>query len=206
MINRSNRMRKKTNLCRTLGGFVLLACLIAVSADTALSQVLGGLRGSTEPIRITGQIRFAGGGPANEVVVRLEALSGGVVGEVRTDRLGKFSFTHLSPEQYHVYVRYPGYKEIQREVNLVMVASEYVQLQLIPENATGPANASRTRTNTVVNATVPPAAATEFQAANNLPANGHTQKAIPHLERSIAIYPGFVEARLKLGAAYMDLR
>src|SRR5215467_6361027 len=93
------------------------------------------MRDSKEPIQVTGQLRFGGGAPANEVLVRLEALSGGVVGEVQTDRLGKFAFTNLSPVQYQIFVRYPGYREIQREVNLVMVSSEYLQLQLVPDNS-----------------------------------------------------------------------
>jgi len=180
---------------------------MAIAANSTLSQVLGGLRGSTEPIQITGLLRFAPrGAPANEVVVRLEALSGGVVGEVRTDRLGKFSFTNLSPMQYHVLVRYPGYREIQREVNLVMVSSEYLQLQLIPDRPANLGNTGAAGTKGIVEASVPAAANSEFQRASSLLASGQNQKAIPHLEKSIAIYPQFLEALLKLGTAYMDLQ
>jgi len=60
----------------------------------------------------------------------------------------------------------------------------------------------------VVDANVPPGAQKEFDKALVAIANGTKEgieEAVPHLEHAIALYPGFVEARLKLGTAFMDL-
>src|ERR1044072_6473071 len=114
--------------------FALL--LTAAWAHPALAQ----REGNPFPVRrtITGQVRFANGGtPVENIIVRLDRFSGGYVGEERTDRLGKFRFTGLAAEQYVVSVRMPGYRDVQRQVELVTSASEYLQLQLTPEKTDG---------------------------------------------------------------------
>src|SRR5215831_14347541 len=69
------------------------------------------------PIQVNGQVRYAQGGrPAETVLVRLESFGGGIVGEVTTDRSGKFQFTGLAPELYIVSVRVAGFKEVQQQV------------------------------------------------------------------------------------------
>ena len=111
--------------------FSLLLLSLALCLVPARAQ----FRSSTEPAEIRGQVRYArGNAPAANVLVRLEALSGGFVGEERTDNLGKFRFTNLNPIQYFIYIRQPGFKEIQREVNLVMTASDYIQIQLVADD------------------------------------------------------------------------
>ena len=163
---------------------------------------------STQPVQITGVLRSADTGqPVSDVVVRLEGLSGGYLNEVRTDRLGKFRFQNLAPVQYHVVIRHPGYREIQREVNLIMTYAEYLQLSLVPENSssTPPPVSSKL----VLDANVPPQARKEFEKADAVLAAGRKerlQEGIKHLEKAISLYPNFLEAQLKLGAAYMDLQ
>ena len=111
---------------------LILTSLLITSALSVLAQ----LRSPTEPAEIRGQLRYEhGGAPANEIVVRLDQLTGGLVEEVRTDRMGKFRFSNLSPVQYRIVVRHPGYKEIEKEVNLVITSSEYLQLQLVAGGA-----------------------------------------------------------------------
>ena len=136
------------------GTFLLLVSLGVVSA---VAQV----HSASEPIEISGQIRFASNNtPAPNIVVRIEALSGGLVTEEVTDRLGKFRFSSLSPVQYFVTVRLPGYREVRREVNLIMQSSDFVQIQLVPEisgTETPPTNTK------VLDANVPPEARSEFE-------------------------------------------
>src|SRR5205823_5074768 len=112
---------------------LIISLIFSLATFSALAQVGG--HSSTEPIEIRGQVRYAVGlGPVANVLVRLESLNGGYVGEERTDNLGKFRFSGLLPMQYLVYIRHPGYRDIQREVNLVMIPSDYIQLQLVPDN------------------------------------------------------------------------
>jgi Carboxypeptidase regulatory-like domain/Tetratricopeptide repeat len=172
----------------------------------AFSSAFGQLRSSTEPVEIRGQLRYArGGAPAPNVVVRLESLNGGYVGEERTDNLGKFRFPNLLPIQYFVNVRQPGFKEIQREVNLVMIPSDYIQLQLVPEES-GPATATANSAK-LLDARVPLEARKEFEKGEAALLNPkRIDEGIVHLQKALQIYPNFVEAELRLGTVYMDRR
>ena len=158
------------------------------------------------PLRrsITGQVRFVqGGAPAENIIVRLERLSGGYVGEERTDRLGKFRFAGLAAEQYVVSIRMPGYQEVQRQVQLETNPSEYLQLQLSPEKTDTVergGGAGRTR-----DANVPAEAYDELEKGRAaLLDNKKIDAALTHLEKAVRIYPRFFEAQLLLGTVYMD--
>jgi len=166
------------------------------------------IHSSGEPAEIRGQLRYAAGGaPAADVVVRLDQLSGGFVNEVRTDRLGKFRITNLSPIQYQIIIRHPGYQEIQREVNLVMQSSDYLQLQLVEEQNF--ALTAKPLMSGILNANVPAEARKEFERGEVLVNSGDRKKmadGVAHFERAIALYPDFLEAKLKLGTTHMDLK
>lgn len=166
------------------------------------------MRSANQPAEIRGQLRYSlGGAPAPDVVVRLDQLSGGFINEVRTDRLGKFRITNLSPIQYQVIIRQPGYREIQREVNLVMSGSEYLQLQLVAEES-APTSSPKIFSAKILDASVPPEARKEFEKGEELVATGEKGKmgeGIRHFQRAIVIYPAFLEAKLQLGTTHMDL-
>jgi cytochrome c-type biogenesis protein CcmH/NrfG len=190
------------------GGFMrrlgLQTFILTLVFPCALSSALGQIHSSTEPIEIRGQLRYAlGNAPAANVLVRLESLNGGYVGEESTDNLGKFRFPNLLPIQYFVNVRHPGFKEIQREVNLVMIPSDYIQLQLLPEDSNS--GSAPTSSAKLVNANVPAEARKEFEKGELALLNPKKlDEGISHLEKALQIYPNFVEAALRLGAAYMD--
>ena len=178
--------------------FVLLLFLLT-NSPSSLAQI-------RQAGEIRGQVRYSqGGAPAGDVVVRLEQLTGGSVNEARTDRLGRFTFSSLARIQYHVLIRHFGYKEIQREVNLIMSGSEYLQLQLVSDETKAvPAKVP----SMVLDASVPPRARKEFEKAEALITTGEKaqmSEGVQHLERAIAIYPAFLEAKLRLGTTYMDL-
>ena len=178
--------------------------LISTHAYPTLAQVQGNLRGNTEPFQVTGQVRYVNGNPANDVLVHLETLTGGYVGDVRTDRLGKFRFQSLLPIQYQLTIRIPGFKEINHEVNLVMVSSENLQFQLVADPPARPA-ASKT----ILDANVPAEARKEFEKAEvalDTLKKERIPEGVQHLEKAISLYPNFLEAQLKLGVAYMDLQ
>jgi tetratricopeptide (TPR) repeat protein len=181
-----------------------LFLMLMVGAHLAAKEASGQVHSSTEPIQVNGQLRYQNGEPAKDVVVRLDSLNGGVAAEVRTDRLGKFRFEKLFPQQYQIIIRQPGYRPIQREVNLIMMSAEYVQLQLVPE-----AGSSNVATTTgIVDANVPAEAQKEFERAEGVlatQARDRLPEAIQHLEKAIALYPAFLAAELKLGVACMDV-
>jgi len=157
-------------------------------------------------VEIHGQVRFAeGGAPAANVVVRLESYDGGgSISEAFTDRLGKFRFTNLSPAQYSVRVHQTGFRDAQQSVDMTTTTSGLVMLQLLREAA----GSTSTSTVGTVDANVPPAAQKEFDKGTAALAEGGKDKitfAARCFEKAVSIYPQFVEARLKLGTAYMDL-
>jgi Cytochrome c biogenesis factor len=175
--------------------------LINMGVGSAVAQI----HSASEPIEIRGQVRFASNGaPVPNIIVRLEAVSGGFVNEEVTDRLGKFRFSSLSPVQYFVTVRLSGYREVRREVNLIMQSSEDVQIQLVPEISETETPSSTTK---LLDANVPPEARSEFEKGETaLLAKNKLAEGILHLEKAIAIYPNFPEAQIKLGTAYMDAK
>jgi Tfp pilus assembly protein PilF len=181
---------------------VIIGFIFPLAACSAFGQ----LRSSAEPVEIRGQIRYSrGAAPAANVIVRLESLSGGYVGEEVTDNLGKFRFPNLLPIQYFVNIRHFGFKEIQHEVNLVMIPSAYIQLALIPDESVS--RSAPTKSTKLVNANVPAEARKEFEKGEiALLNNKKVAEGISHLERAIQIYPPFIEAQLRLGTVYMDQR
>ena len=157
-------------------------------------------------VEIHGQVRFAeGGAPATNVVVRLESYDGGApITEAFTDSNGKFRFTSLSPAMYSVRVRQTGYRDAQQNVDMTTTSSGLVLLQLLRDAAAS----TTTSVTGSINANVPPAAQKEFDKGVAALAQGGKDKiavAVRSFEKAVSIYPKFVEARLKLGTAYMDL-
>src|ERR1051326_3086797 len=157
-------------------------------------------------VEIQGQVRFAeGGAPAANVVVRLESYDGGgSISEAFTDRLGKFRFTSLPPAMYSVHVHQPGYRDVEQNVDMTTQTNGLVLLQ-IARDPTADTSTSATGT---INAQIPPAAQKEFDKGVAALAEGGKEKtalAARSFEKAIAIEPKFVEARMKLGTAYMDL-
>jgi tetratricopeptide (TPR) repeat protein len=139
----------------------------------------------------------------------LERFSGGFVTDVRTDRLGKFRFVGLQPIQYHLVIHHPGYLDIEREVSLIMVPSENLQLALIPDRFAVGNKPPPASSKFVLDASVPADARKEFEKADSILAaqkKERTGDAVVHLQRALTLYPSFLEAQLKLGAVYMDLQ
>jgi tetratricopeptide (TPR) repeat protein len=157
-------------------------------------------------VEINGQVRFAeGGAPAANVVVRLESYDGGgSISEAFTDRLGKFRFTGLPPAQYSVRIRQSGYRDAQQAVDMTTQSRGLVMLQLLRDSS----SSSSSSMSGSINANVPAAAQKEFDKGVAALAEGGKDKtvlAVRCFEKAVSIYPQFVEARLKLGTAHMDL-
>jgi hypothetical protein len=160
---------------------------------------------SSIPLQIRGQIRYAiGNRPAEFVLVRVENLSGGIAGEVNTDRSGRFTLTGLAPDLYTVSVRIAGYREIQQQVDLRTQLSDYVQLQLVAE-VSRPGPSLPAEHSSVVDANVPKPALSEFEKGRDaLDKPNNLDEGILHLENAVRLYPKYLEAMLLLGTTYMD--
>lgn len=182
--------------------FCALLCLL-VFAGAAKAQRVP--HPAPVTFQVNGQVRYSQGGrpPAELVLVRLEFFGGGVVGEVTTDRSGKFRFSDLRGELYIVSVKVPGYLVAQQEVDLRTQVTDYVQLQLVPDaNSSAP---SLPQTLGVIDANVPNNALVEFQKGSEALLRAHNlAEAIAHLQRAVEIYPKYSAALVLLGTAYLD--
>src|SRR5690242_13783859 len=183
----------------------LISSLLLCGAIVSSGQQ-GRNEGATLAGRITGQVRFDNSRePAYNVLVSCDNISGGLVGQVQTDRNGRFSFTNLPLAQYNITVRVNGYVEQTQTVELMTSPTAYLQFQLKPDTAKPAAAATNLA---VVDASVPANARQEYDAASKALATGKKEgieEAVKHLEKALSIYPRFSQAALMLGTAYMDL-
>jgi tetratricopeptide (TPR) repeat protein len=172
-------------------------------AGASIAQVPNSSRPAPVMVEIQGQVRFAqGGAPAEKVLVRLEGFGSGVNGQMLTDSSGKFRFSGLGQAQYVVTVRAPGYREARQNVDLQTTPRAYLQFQLVPEKTEPIAPAGSAAT---ININIPPEARKEFEQGRTiLLEEKNAEKAIPHLEKAVNLYPNFAEAHLLLGTAYLD--
>jgi tetratricopeptide (TPR) repeat protein len=154
--------------------------------------------------QITGQVRYADTGqPAFNVPVRCDGTNASLL--VETDRGGRFVCRLGGTGHYTVTIRAPGYKDEEQTADITDTGeNEYMNFRLRPDGSgktTTPPAAS--------DAAAPPEARAEFERAEAALAAGKKQdleEAVRHLEKALALYPNFLEASLKLGTAYMDLR
>ena len=175
--------------------FRLLGCIaiLFASASPLLAQIG----------QISGQVRFAENNQAAfNAIVSCDSYISGFVGQEYADRNGRFQFSKLQLGQYTVRIRLPGYLEEKQDVDLSTAITANLQFQLRVDN-------SKPNFGTgTIDLSILPAAKNEFDQAVALLGTGKQpdiERAVPHLQKAIAVDPSFTEAELKLGAAYMDL-
>lgn len=192
---------------RMLPPAFLLSLLFFLAAEpSAVLAQAGQQLPRAMPVSIHGQVRYAqGGATAENVLVRLESLSGGVVAQVRTDHEGKFDFPNISQAMYRVTATAEGFRAAFQEVDLTTSTSQYVIFTLIGQE--GLATKPVYGTEVIMDAKVPKEAREEYEKGRlEIFDRADPSKGIPHLEEAVKIYPDFLQAHLLLGTAYMDTR
>jgi len=146
--------------------------------------------------QITGRVLYTENGQAAfNVPVRCVGSEANY--QVVTDRSGRF-VCNVHAGHYDVTVEAPGYRREMQSVDILdNNANEFMMFRLKPETST---------TTSPVDPNTPPEADAEFQKAEAALTAGKIEEEIRHLEKAVAIYPKFVQAELKLGSAYMDLK
>jgi Tfp pilus assembly protein PilF len=160
---------------------------------------------NSQTFEVSGEVRLPGNASAPQnVQVRLERFSGGIVDQIPTDNRGRFRFPNLPRGYYKVIVNAPGYRPTQQDADLQVLFRIYLVVELTADNST---NTSGVRIlNEVVDARIPAAAREEFSNGRTALARKDYQQAIIHLEKAISGYSSFFDAQLLLGTAFMDLR
>ncbi|HEY6232247.1 MAG TPA: tetratricopeptide repeat protein [Pyrinomonadaceae bacterium] len=173
-------------------GLVLLLAHAAAAQRTAIHPI---------SLEVHGQVRYTESrAPAANILVRLETFSGGVTGQMLTDRQGKFTFSGLASMQYVLTIHAPGYHDVTQSVDLLTATSDFVYAYLVPA-----ANSREKTTVGYVDANVPEKARKEFEKGQAAVAEKKpVDVAAPHFQNAINLYPAFFEAELSLGTLYMD--
>jgi tetratricopeptide (TPR) repeat protein len=182
---------------------LLKALSIGFAALLLHSSVLA-QRTATHPVtlEVHGQVRYGDTRtPAANIIVRLETFSGGVTGQILTDREGKFLFSGLASTQYILTIHAPGYRDFQQSIDLLTATSDFVYAYLSRERGREPSMRVG-----YIDANVPDNARKEFEKGQAaLSEQKNKEIAIRHFESAVRLYARFFEAELSLGVAYMDI-
>lgn len=144
------------------------------------------------------------GAAAQNITVRLEKFSGGIVDQVPTDNHGRFRFTNLQRGYYKVVINTPGFRPAQQDADLQVLFRAFLIFDLATDNSKNSAGIASLAD--VIDARVPADAREEFVRGRAALAKKSSQDAIAHLQRAVFVYSDFFEAQLLLGAAFMDTR
>jgi tetratricopeptide (TPR) repeat protein len=155
--------------------------------------------------QVTGQVRYSDTNqPAFNVNVHCD---GAGTSQIRqTDRSGRFTCALGSTGSFSVRVEAQGYlREEQSGTAVDTNAQEYLFFRLRPD----PAAKTAAPTASPVDPNVPAEARKSFDKGVAAIGAGNKQSmedGARHLEQAVSLYPKFLEAQVKLGAAYMDLQ
>ena len=144
------------------------------------------------------------GAAAQNVMVKLERFSGGIVDQMSTDNHGRFRFTNLQRGYYKVIINVPGFRAAQQDADLQVLFRAYLVFDLTADNAKN--SATIASPGEVIDARVPADAREEYLRGRSALAKNEQHEAIAHLQRALTVYSGFFEAQLLLATAFVDLR
>jgi Tfp pilus assembly protein PilF len=199
---------------KTVVRFLLLAILTTCAFNVALAQVEPRLPMNFS-LQVNGMVRYADTHrPAENVLVRIESFSGGLINQITTDRTGRFTFTGLGGAQYIITAHAPGYVDVRENVNLVTANTEYLNIEMVVDknsivNASDTKNKFDIQGLPIISANIPDEAQNEYakgQELLNKKQDAASKEASQHLEKAVAIYPKYLEAQIALGLTYMDLQ
>ena len=153
---------------------------------------------------------FHGELPDRPILVTLQ-FRGNTIATSFTDSEGKFSFSELSPNPYHVIVEDEKYRPVDLlvEINPLFSSVNFARVTLVPRDkpaTPGPAQGSNP--NMAGSAEYPAAqisrpAIKEFEKGAKANKEGRLDDAIAHYKKAMSLAPAYYAARNNLGSAYL---
>jgi tetratricopeptide (TPR) repeat protein len=176
---------------------ILLTTLVAIAAQA--QRDFDPLSGSS--FEISGEVRSASNKTLDNVLVRVETVTGVLVDQTTTDGMGKFRFSRLSPGQYRVVANSPGRGTQAQAVDLARSSPRInVVLQLVPQQPTFRSGDIVG----VIDARVPSEAKAALEKGRAALAEQKRDIATSYFEKATKIFPDYYEAYMLLGQQHMD--
>jgi predicted Zn-dependent protease len=180
---------------------LLVVALLALSAPHCLLAQQGwSISGSV--------MTYHGETPDRPILVTLQ-FRGNTIATTFSDSEGKFSFSELAPNLYHVLIDDEKYRPIDQtvQINPMVTSPTMVRLSLVPKESGRPeAPAHGSNPNMVGSLELkqfPKPALKEFDKGIRADKDGRTDDAIDHYQKAIALAPDLYAARNNLGSAYL---
>jgi Flp pilus assembly protein TadD len=162
-------------------------------------------------MRISVMVRMPNGSPAPlGIDVRLEGDPGGLVDQQMTDSSGRVTFIPKDLARYVVIVHQRGYKDAEAHADLTLTPTAGVSITLVPdpeqqEQSPKSGGSGLDSTISASDLGIPEPARKEFAAGQKLLEEKHDAgKSIGHFRKATELYPGFGQAYLMLGLAYLQ--
>lgn len=185
--------------------FLLPFMLLHAYTLLAQLQLLGG---------IGGRIRIASGdSPTHQIMVELR-LHGATVNTVYADAEGRFAFTNLEANPYHVVINDEAYYPVDELVDLKpLPANAFVQIVLRPREEKKKDDPMGTRAfgsnpdlvdPADYNQRFPKKALQEYKRGVDAEHKGKQEEAIAHYEGALKIAPDYCPAHNNLGSLYLS--
>src|SRR5215467_654638 len=183
-----------------MGRLLPIVVLLLMASSIHAQRDRDTYTGNSLTFEVSGEVRFSDTGvSAQNVQVRLERFSGGIIDQIATDSRGRFRFPNLQRGYYKIIVNAPGFRPAQQDADLQVLFRIYLVFDLISDSQK---NASGLPLLTdVVDARIPAAAREEFNNGRAALAKKNYKDGIAHLEKANTEYSNFYEAELLLGIA-----
>ncbi len=157
---------------------------------------------------IVGQLRIAPGNEINSPMLVTLSSRGETVNSVYTDNEGRFGFSGLPGNLYHVVINEDGYLPVEEDVSVdpVTTSMKILTIFLVPREAkskpAAPIKGGNTRLTGSSQYTqqVPKNARKQFDKGVRSDKDGKPDEAIRYYQKAIELAPEFYEARNNLGS------
>jgi 5-hydroxyisourate hydrolase-like protein (transthyretin family) len=91
---------------------------------------------NSNTFEVSGEVRLSDTGVSTQnVQVRLERFSGGLIDQITTDSRGRFRFPNLPRGYYKVVVNAPGYRPAQQDADMQVLFRVYLVFELIADSS-----------------------------------------------------------------------
>ena len=191
---------------------LVITSLLLLSWANAFGQTRGQAPQPTNQYEIRGKLMFAMATPPDERIEVFLERNMQRIQTAFTDSLGQFEFRGLSPGNYTISVRHPGFEDVHQTVEVFnMQRTVTLSIPMQPTfvvRRTRPGGFEGDDSNVIdVNQlkSLPKKAIQEYEKALGETRKGETLKTVKHLEEAIKLAPNFYHAHNNLGVAYVKL-